>query len=42
LRLTITVRDVREASADELEARSVGVDAPTVLQGGSGAGRPLH
>ena len=42
LRLTITVRDVREASGDELEARSVGVDAPTILQGGSGAGRDLH
>jgi FKBP-type peptidyl-prolyl cis-trans isomerase SlyD len=42
LRLTITVRDVREASAEELEARSVGSDAPMILQGGSGAGRNLH
>ena len=42
LRLTITVRDVREASDEELEARSVGVDVPTILQGGSGAGRELH
>jgi FKBP-type peptidyl-prolyl cis-trans isomerase SlyD len=42
LRLTITVRDVREASDEELEARSVGSDAPTILQGGSGAGRDLH
>jgi FKBP-type peptidyl-prolyl cis-trans isomerase SlyD len=42
LRLIITVRDVREASDEELEARSVGVDAPTILQGGSGAGRDLH
>ena len=42
LRLAVKVRDVREASGDELEARSVGVDAPTILQGGSGAGRDLH
>jgi len=42
LRLTITVRDVREASGEELEVRSVGIDAPTILQGGSGAGRDLH
>jgi FKBP-type peptidyl-prolyl cis-trans isomerase SlyD len=42
LRLTITVRDVREGSDEELEARSVGVDAPTILQGSSGAGRNVH
>jgi FKBP-type peptidyl-prolyl cis-trans isomerase SlyD len=42
LRLTITVRDVREATGDELEAKSVGSDAPSILQGSSGAGRDLH
>jgi FKBP-type peptidyl-prolyl cis-trans isomerase SlyD len=42
LRLTITVRDVREASEEELEARSVGSDAPMILQGAVGAGRKLH
>jgi FKBP-type peptidyl-prolyl cis-trans isomerase SlyD len=44
LRLTVTIQDVREASREELEARSVG-DAPlTVLGSGHapGGAAPLH
>jgi len=36
------VRDVREASEDEVEARSVGTDSALVLPGSAAAGRPLH
>jgi FKBP-type peptidyl-prolyl cis-trans isomerase SlyD len=42
LRLTIRVREVREASADEIDAGSAGADASALWQGGTGAGRPLH
>jgi FKBP-type peptidyl-prolyl cis-trans isomerase SlyD len=46
LRLHIRVMDVRAASADEIEARSVGTDAPGVLGKPGGAagsgGAPLH
>lgn len=35
LRLTMTVRDVREASADELESRSVGGTSVTLLDTGA-------
>ena len=42
LRLALTVRDVREASADEIEARSVGGDAPMLMQGKAAPGRELH
>jgi len=44
LRLTIKVQDVREASSEELEARSVGGSPITVLGSGAAAGGPaaLH
>jgi len=41
LRLKIRVRDVREASSDEIEARSVGNDAVSVLDG-TASGARLH
>ena len=41
LRLALTVRDVREATEDEIEARSVGSSAVSVLATASGADR-LH
>lgn len=41
LRLTMTVRDVREASEDETRARSVGPGAVTVLDTGA-PGQRLH
>ena len=44
LRLTMKVQDVRAASSDELEARSVGGSPFAVLAGGAGSGGPaaLH
>jgi FKBP-type peptidyl-prolyl cis-trans isomerase SlyD len=42
LRLHIKVRDVREASGDEIEARSVGTDSALVLPGSAAPDRPLH
>jgi len=44
LRLTIKVQDVRAASSEELEARSVGGSPITVLGGGVASGGPaaLH
>jgi FKBP-type peptidyl-prolyl cis-trans isomerase SlyD len=42
LRLTIQVRDVREASDEEVEARSVGNNAFTVLEAGPPPSGPLH
>jgi FKBP-type peptidyl-prolyl cis-trans isomerase SlyD len=42
LRLTIQVRAVREASEAEIEARSVGNSALTVLDTGTPQGRALH
>lgn len=43
LRLELKVHDVRAATEDEIEARSVGQPAFTVLGGGGGAGgAPLH
>jgi FKBP-type peptidyl-prolyl cis-trans isomerase SlyD len=42
LRLHLKVRDVREASAEETEARSVGRGPVTVLEGALPGGPPLH
>ncbi len=43
LRLAVTVRDVREASEEELAARSVGGDAVSLLHGGGPADdEPRH
>jgi FKBP-type peptidyl-prolyl cis-trans isomerase SlyD len=41
LRVHLKVRDVREASAQEVEAGSLGVSGVTVLSG-TPAGRPMH
>lgn len=42
LRLAIQVRDVREATEEEIEAGSVGNEAVTVLGSGPGPTGPLH
>ncbi len=42
LRLQIVVRDVREASAEEIEARSVGGDSPLSVVAGGSPGTALH
>ena len=42
LRLLMQVRDVREASAEEIEARSVSGTPVTVLGSGGAAGRTVH
>ncbi len=42
LRLAIQVRDVREATEEEIEAGSVGSEAVTVLGSGPGPTGPLH
>jgi FKBP-type peptidyl-prolyl cis-trans isomerase SlyD len=42
LRLKLKVHDVREASAEEIEARSVGDAAVTVLGMTGSGGEPLH
>jgi FKBP-type peptidyl-prolyl cis-trans isomerase SlyD len=42
LRLQVTVRDVREASAEEIEAGSVAGSAVTVLDSARAARTPLH
>ena len=42
LRLDLTVRDVREATAEEVDAGSVGTPAISVISGTASAGQPLH
>jgi FKBP-type peptidyl-prolyl cis-trans isomerase SlyD len=42
LRLDMKVRDVREASAEEMQARTVGSAPVTVLGSGPASHGPLH